>query len=207
MKTGIKAYCVYIFVKNLHFKKNDFNVMNLKKTPMKDKLIKSWNEKRRKQDGLQFQAIEQECSNIQSLAILFSSYYVKNPEFYIREIFDDDFKIYKNNIAELNKLEEVFKNELNYVISYCRENSIKAKDIFIGQGSIPKIFKLDLSFNTIVIMNDIFNILEKNKDLQVNSLERARWASLQIRLKWYKPIIQAYLDKTNWKKISREMLS
>ena len=206
MKTGFRAYAIYLFVKNLHFKDNNFNVMTLKKTPMKDKLLASWNNKRRKQDGIQFQAIEKECSNIKSLAILYSSYYVNNPNFYIREIFEDDFSIYKNNIAELKSLDNFFTNELNHVLMYVKENELKTKDLFVGSGSIPLIFKMNLSFNTLVIMNDLFNILEKNKDLEVNSLEKERWKSLLIRIKWYKPIIKDYLDKTNWKELAYEIL-
>jgi hypothetical protein len=205
-KTGFKAYAVYLFVKNLHFKDNDFNVMRLKKTPMKDKLINSWNKKRRLQDGLKFQAIEEKSGNIKSLALLFASYYMVNNDFYIQQMFNDNFGTYQKNLAELRQLESVFTNDLKSVIIYCREEKLKVRDLLVGLGSIPKIFKMDLSWNTLVILNDLFGIVELNADLQVNSLEKERWLSSKIKLKNYKPIIQDYLNRNNWKEIAQEIL-
>jgi hypothetical protein len=206
-KTGFKAYAVYLFVKNLHFKDNDFNVMYLRRTPMKSKLIDSWNKKRRNQDGLKFQAIEERQDNIKSLALLYASYYVKTDNFYIQQMFEDNFALYQRNIAELRQLDSVFTNDLKSVILYCRENKIKVRELLVGSGTIPKIFKLDLSWNTLVILNDLFGIIEKNENLQVNSLEEGRWQSSKIKLKWYKPIIQDYLKQHNWKKIAEEILT
>ena len=206
-RSGFRAYAVYLFVKNLHFKDNDFNVMKLTKTPMKDKLMDSWNKKRRLQDGIKFQAIEEKTNNIKSLALLYASYYVRNASgFYIQEMFEDNFKTYQNNVAELRSLENVFTNDLNSVIIYCRENKVKLKDLLVGSGSIPKIFKLDLSWNSLVILNDLFDIVELNTDIQVNILEKERWLNSKIKLKNYKPIIQDYLDKKDWKELAQEIL-
>ena len=65
---------------------------------------------------------------------------------------------------------------------------------------------MDLSWNTLVILNDLFGIVELNADLQVNTLEKERWLSSKIKLKKYRPIIKDYLDRNNWKEIAQEIL-
>lgn len=205
--TGFRAYAVYLFVKNLHFKDNDFNVMRLTKTPMRDKLLNSWNKKRRNQDGLKFQAIEERTKNIKSLALLYSSYIINNHgQFYIQEMFDDNFATYQRNMAELRQLEQIFTNDLNDVIIYCRENKVKVKDLLVGTSSIPKIFKMDLSWNSLVIFDELFNIVQLNEGLKVNTLEKERWLNSKLKLKWYRPIIEDYLNRHNWKEIAQNQL-
>ncbi len=204
--TGFKAYACYLFIKNIHFKNNNYNIMNYNSIPMKDKLLNNWNKKRRKQDGIKFQEIEKEFSSIYSLALLFSSYYVKNSNFYIQDIFDDNFEIFKNNYAELKLIKNVLTNDLDCVIMYLNERQIKPINIFVSNTEIPKIFKMGLSFNSIVILNDLFSIIKKNKDLRINSLEKGGWDNVQLNLKWYKSVIQKFLDDYSWKEIVKEIL-
>jgi hypothetical protein len=205
-RSGFRAYAIYLFMRNIHFKDNKFNVMKLTKTPMKDKLLTSWNKKRRLQDGLKFSAIEEKTNNIKSLALLYASYYMQTNDFYIQQIFEDNFRVYQKNVAELRQLENVFTNDLNCVIIYCKENKIKVKSLFVGKDSIPQIFKMDLSWNSLVILNDLFGIVKLNQDLQVNILENGRWLNSKLKLEWYKPIIQDYLNRTNWTEIAQDLL-
>ena len=207
MVTGFNVFCVYIFIKNLQFSDNKYNIMNFSEPPMKEKLLVTWNEKRRKKDGIQFKKIEQKFNSVKPIARLFSSYYIKNPNFYIQDLFDDEFLTYKTNMNELKMLKEVFTIDLKDVILYVHQEKIKTRDLFVSNNSIPKIFKMGLSFNSLVIMNDLFNIMDLNKDLQINTLERARWNQLSINLRWYKPVIQKYLDTQNWKKITQTILN
>ena len=208
MATGFKAYAVYLFVKNLHFKDNEYNVMTLTKTPMKSKLMDSWNKKRRLKDGKKFQAIEEKTDNIQSLALLYASYIVNSPSmsFYIQDMFEDDFREYKNNLAELRQLESVFTNDLQDVIIYCKENKVRFRDVLVGKNSIPKIFKMDLSWNSLVVFDKLFDIVGQNEDLKVNILEKERWLNSKIKIKKYKPIIQDYLKRTNWNELAKNII-
>lgn len=206
MTTGFEAYCLYVFIKQIHFKDNTFNVMNLKKTPMGNKLIKSWNDNRRNKDGLSFQKIESKFNKIKPLARLYSSYYINNPNFYIQDLFDDEFHIYKNNMNELKMIKDVFTNDLLDIISHIKIENTTTKELFVSNSSIPQIFKMGLSFNSLVIMDDIFDIVKLNEKNKINTLEKERWKQLKLLLKWYKPIIQKYLNENNWKELTKQIL-
>ncbi len=203
---GFTAYTTYVFIKNLHFKDNNFNIMNISGIPLHNKLLNSWNNKRRKKDGLKFKSIEEECSNIKQLALLYASYYVENPNFYIQDIFEDDFETYKNNKIILENLKECFTNDLKSVILTSKEEQISPKKLFIADNSLPRIFKMGYSINTLCIMDNLFKILELNKNVAINSLEEGGWENVKLSIKNYKPIIKSYLDKHNWKAITKEIL-
>ena len=117
--TGFRAYAVYLFLKNVHFKDNNYSIMNITNIPMKDKLLDNWNKKRRLQDGIKFREIEKECSEIKQLALLYASYYVEDSNFYIQDIFEDDFQKYKDNITILNNLKEYVINDFQEIINHC----------------------------------------------------------------------------------------
>lgn len=205
--TGFTAYCCYLFIKNIHFKDNDVNIMNIHGIPMKDKLINSWNKKRRKQDGVKFREIENECKDIKSLAFLYSSYYIKNPNFYIQDIFEDTFDIFQKNSIEILYIDELFINDLKEVLNFCREEQLTPQKLFYAKTEIPKIFKLNISFNSLVILNEVFNVVEQNKDIKINPLEEGKWETLKISLVKYKLIIESQLDKYNWKQIIKEVIN
>jgi hypothetical protein len=194
-------------MKQVHFADNNFNVMQLKKTPFQEKLLNRWNEKRRFKDGAKFKDIEKQFTKRSSQALLYGSYIIKNKFFYIQEMFEDNFDTYKKNIAELRQIEQVFTTDLTNVIIHARENKISTKSLFVSENSIPQIFKMQLSFNSIVILNDVFNILELNKNIQINSLEEVRYKELKLNIKKYKMLIQNYLDKSNWKEITKDILT
>ena len=204
--TGFLAYATYCYLKNIHFADNKFNIMTISDVPLKDKLINSWNNKRRKKDGLKFKAIEEECSNIKELALLYSSYYINNSNFYIQEIFEDNFETYQNNKIILNNLKEVFTNDLKDIILHVKHEEINIKELFISSTEIPEIFKRDYSKNTLVILNDLFNIIKLNENININSLEMEAWKNTKLNLICYKQIIQQYLNKEDWKQIAKDIL-
>ena len=204
---GFNAYCVYLYIKNIHFKDNSYDIMSLREIPLKDKLLSSWNNKRRKKDGQKFKAIEEVCSDIKSLALLFSSYYVQDNNFYIQDIFEDDFEIYKKNVSELKLLKEVFINDLKEIITICKEDQIKPLDLLTSKTEIPRIFKIGISINSLVILNKLFKIVELNKNICINSLEKEKWKDITLNLRWYKEIIKSYIKQYDWKTIVKKVLN
>ncbi len=199
--TGINAYAVYLYIKNIHFKNNNHNIITMNMNKFKNKLLNKWNSDRRKVDGFKFKEIQTQYPKKNDLILLFSSYYIKNKNFYIQEIIEDEFNLYKKNVAELNNIEKVLTFDLKSVILLCRENKKSLKDIFIGETSIPKIFKLNLSFNSLIIFNNIFDLINKNKENNINSLEIRRWNDIKINIKKYELIIHQYINSQNWKTI------
>jgi len=207
VSTGFKAYATYIFIKNLHFSNSTFDVMKLTGIPLEKKLIDSWNNKRRKKDGLKFKAIEDECSNIHVLALLYGSYYVKNPNFYIQDIFEDNFETYKKNLVVLKNIKEVLTNDIKCVIMNCKENQIRPKTLFVSSNnSLPKILKMGYGVNTLIVFDYLFDILKANENLVVNELEKEVLQNVRLNIRWMYPIVRSYIDKYDWKAITKEIL-
>ena len=208
MSTGFGAYCLYIAVKKIHFGNKKGNVVLYKKNSLKNKLIDNWNNKRRHKDGRFFQVIEEKYSSSKVLKLLFASYHLNDSNFYVRDILDDNYQIFKDNLYELKNIEEVFTTALESVIIDCIKEKKKIKNLLVSDNSIPEIFNLGLSFNVLVILNNLFNIIEINKDNKLNLLEEERWTSLKINIIKYDLLIEEIYKKYNWeiklKKLLRE---
>lgn len=204
--TGFRAYCVYLYIKKVHYANNSHNIMNLHDIPLANRLLGTWNKKRSGQDGMKFLEIEKQFQTNQDLALLYSSYYLNNPNFYIQELFEDDFDRFRKNKAELKLLKNVLTNDLECVIIHIKSNNVTPINIFTSESQIPQIFKMGLSWNSLVILNKLFNIVALNENIDINSLEMEAWKNVQISLKGYEQIIQSYLEKHDWKSIAKELL-
>ena len=198
MSTGFGAYTLYIAIKKIHFGtiKGDTSLYN--KNSLKNKFIDNWNKIRRNKDGILFQSVENKYKSSKVLKLLFASYYIKDSQFYIQDILEDNFQIFKDNLYELKNIEEVFTNELECVIIECKKNKKKIIDLLVAESSVPEIFNLDLSFNVLVILNNLFNIIELNKDNKLNLLEKERWKKLKRNLIKYDLLINKFITKKNW---------
>lgn len=195
--SGYKAYSIYLSVKHSHFKNNNYNVMSGKYSK---KFLNKWNTNRAKSDGYIFQEIQKKYRNIKVLKLLFSTYYVNNSNFFIRDIITDDFKIFKKNLEYLKEIEKNFTIDFeNVILNY------KLTDILISENSIPEIFKLGYSWNFLVIMNNSFNIVGKNKDIKINSLEEAKWNEIKVNLEKYNMVISEFIEY-DWKQIIKSLI-
>ena len=204
--TGFNAYVIYIAIKNIHFSNSKFDITKHKKIPFKDKLINNWNKTRRLKDGNKFYEIEKKFNTLNSLTFLYSSYYIHNSNFYIQEILEDNFNKVKKNLAELKNIKDIYTNDFYDVIIYCKENNLKAKDLFFNEGRIPPIFNLDISINSLIILNELFDIVKLNEKNKINDLEKERWLSFKIILNKYKLIINNFITQENWKKITNNII-
>lgn len=206
-KTGFEAYCYYIFIKNIHFKDNDFNIMKTTDDFGKKKLLSAWNKNRSNKDGWKFQKINNYFNTRKKLIRLFSFYYVNNSKFYINSLFEDEFKTYKNNIAELNNLEDTFTNDLQDIILNSKDEEKPLGEYFISNGGIPRIFKCGISWNSLIVFNEVFDIIGKNSSITMSELEKERWDEIKIKLRKYRLIVEEFINGKDWKTITKIKLN
>jgi hypothetical protein len=207
MISGFNAYCLYLGVKKMHFNNSKFDASTLKKNPFKDKLLNNWNKERSSKDGALFQEINTKFNNTQTLVLLYASYYIKDKDFYVRHIIDERYETFKKNIYEIQNIDKIFTTDLKSVIIYSKENKLKIKDLFISTNSIPKIFKMKISYNSLVILEKVFNIIELNKDIKMNLIEERRWKDEICTLKQYTKIVDKHFKDVNWKELTKNYLT
>ncbi len=198
-KTGFNAYTNYIFIKQIHFKDNDFNIVcGLRLETLREKYLAKWNKSRRNKDGEIFQRIEEKYPSNYVQKLLFSTYYLDDKHFYIRSILEDDYKLFKESLYYLKNVEDNFTIALERVIINCIKEKIKIKDLLISEKYIPEIFNLDLTFNSLAILDSVFNFAKLNKNIELNLLEEETWNETLINLRKYRMIIDRFIKNIDW---------
>ena len=142
--TGFKAFCVYCHIKHVHFSNSKHSITKVKGTPLKNKLIGTWNKTKYKVDGRLFLEVEKKYPHTQKMGLLYSSYYMNNSKFYIRDMIEEEYEQFRQNTYELKNIEQTFTNDLQNVIVSLQEDKCKFQDILTSSTSIPQIFKMNL---------------------------------------------------------------
>ena len=138
----------------------------------KDYFINSWNKKRAKKDGHFFQKLENFLPRDRMKFIrFFSYYYIKDLNIYIKDILDDEFRIYEFNEYQLCHIKEGVKTDFRAILNFADRNNKTIKDVF-RCDKIPPIFKLydigRISVYSLIIFNEIFNL---TRDVNINKLD------------------------------------
>ena len=175
--TGFNAYLFYVYTK-IHFSSKKFNI--LEKKLNKDKYIKSWNNARADRDGLLFQRIENYLPrNKMKFIRCFSYYFLANPNFYLIEILESQFKLYKYNEFQLNKIEEVIKTDFRYILYFKERNKRKLKDVFRSKNKLPAVFRLyekkKISVFGLLVFEKMFNIIDNVNYERLDFLEKEKY--------------------------------
>lgn len=168
-RTGFYAYIFYVRTK-LYYNSKKYDILTKKIN--KNKYIKSWNNKRANKDGMMFLEIENFLPRKRMNFIRFYSYYyLQNSNFYIREIMDSDFKLYRYYEMQLNSIKEVFKSDFRYILFFIYKNKIKLKNIFRSK-TLPIIFQMyerkKISIFSLLIFENLFHII---KNINFNNLD------------------------------------
>lgn len=190
--TGFEAYLLYIVVHKMHFG-SKFDITS--DFIPRNKLIHSWNE-RVHRDGKLFYKVEEVLQTRKRMTLAMCYYHLESPEFYIIRMIEDNFELFHQREAERNNLVDSFKYDMLRVITDC--SKMKFKDIIFSSGC-PKIFKLDLSPFTLVILDKLFNFNDKIDLGGVNGLEKKKTERYKNSLYKFKRIVYKELDGIDWK--------
>ena len=206
MVTGFNAYRIYICIKKIHFNlDNDYNIM--RGIVKKDRFLKHWNKIRSKMDGGFFKSVEKDVPNWNTLIRLFATYYIRNPNFYIKDIVGTKLKVFKANESELENLKECVSNDLIKLIKICKDDNIKPKELF-NFISLPLIFKYtnEISWNSIIVFDSVFNINESVDEKKLNEIDLLKWLQYKTILINYRHIIKDFIIDVNWKEHIKNIL-
>jgi hypothetical protein len=206
--TGFNAYWIYVNVKQMHFGSEKYDITK-SGFAKKQLFISKWNSERVARDGKLFFQIEERYPSANDLVKLYSVYYYNDTNFYVNDILNDRFDLFKKRQLEIANINVVFNNDLNTVIMHCIENKVKISEVLFQEGIIPKILTLDISPFTVCIFNMIFKLTDKININSFNVLEKKKATVLQIKLDKFQKIYYTVLSKdiTEWKKIIRRELT
>ena len=193
--SGINAYIANIAIKHVYFK-----TLKMPSKQFGRKYIKKWNESVRHRDGIFYYKINEKYPDIKVLKLLFAIYYLENSNYYVLNIIEDEFKLFDWYIRELKNIEDEFVTQTTGILLDCKKKRIKFKDLLVSKKGIPKIFKMNLSYNILVTYNRIFDIIGLNKENKLNVLEKEIWDDVKNKLIGYDRLISRHIDY-DWKKL------
>lgn len=205
--TGFHAYEVYIYTKMVHFTKGKFDITKCigKDLPRKKQLIKKWNDDRRKKDGMIFKEIQTLYPSTEELIRLYAAYWLNDPEFFNRNIIEDNFETYKRFKVDLINAERVFRLDVQEIFERCTEDRVKMSElIYPINNSIPTIFRMGLSPISLVILNELYAIDRSIEDIEVSFLEEKKLNRSKIILNKLKPIIYNYISSDKWREVIQD---
>ena len=175
--TGFNAYIFYIRTK-VHFNSKKYNIIDNKID--KDKYIRPWNKKRADRDGLLFQSIEKYLPrNRMKFIRCFAYYYLQNPNFYLTDILESKFKLYKYNEFQFNCVKEVVISDFRYILYFADKNKRSLKDVFRNKKHLPAVFRLyekkKISIFGLLVFEKMFNISEHINFEKLDFLEKEKY--------------------------------
>jgi hypothetical protein len=209
-KTGFKAFWFYNTVTKMHFGKGKYNVME-QKLPRREVFVKSWNDKYRNRSGHLFQKIEKYLPEKRySYIKLFAFYWIKKSNYYVTDIFSDDFKLYKTYEYELNNLEEVVEKDFINILNFCQSKGLKLKQFFFSKRGFPPVLKIyekeKISVHSLIAFNIAFNIHNRIDTKTLDIIEEEKFKKIeQIWVDYYK-IVLPYFSKIDWKQFFKTLI-
>ena len=207
--SGFLSYHVYIAIKNLHFKNNSYNITKMP-LPKRDVFMRNWNLKRVNTDGTLFQRIQNKVSSKGSLIALYSAYWAKNPDFYILDILEDDYLIYKHHLMDLRNVEDTLKVDFMYVKEKVENSKLTYNEFFRTPQLMMYAGKI--SPVSLAIFDKLFNInyylTEEMKSEDINILFRTKWDDLyKVFFKKFYPTISEYIDLPSIKEYIKKLIT
>jgi hypothetical protein len=193
---GYEAFRVYSGLKHLHFKQIKWNILE---DELPHRIEKQWNEKRYKTDGPLFHAIESKFSTRKQLIDVMTPYIMKDQNFHVSSILDDNFLQYRNYLKTFDT--ETLTTEFMTIAHEVHQKKINEQDLLFGQK--PHLLKLyqrkSISFNTLKYFHKYTNFLKDDVEyasqFDTNKINRTKFLLAKYELLVY--------DRLEWSKWHR----
>lgn len=198
--TGFEAYWTYVTVKKLYFE-GSYDIR--KGLPRKQMFLQKWNQSRVNRDGVFFLKINEKVPQLHELIYLYSFYYWENPDFYVTDIIDDNFRTYVKYRKELKDWRRSFESQWLTIVLHCKENKIRIVDLLTSRdkSQCPDILKMNLSPLTLIVLNHVFNFVENIDMKALNILDRERMKRKLSVINKMTNLFKSRLEKENWKEV------
>ena len=195
--TGFRSYWIYNLIRYVHFNSNKFNIID--GLARKSTYLKKWNDEMiNRRDSLLFMKIDEMFSGKQDKLIrLMSYYYIKNPKFYVTEIFDDNFSTFKNYEWEVNHLKEVLEKDFMFICLWSVSKNIPLNAIFKTR-KMNVLFKMyekkKISIHSLICLDEAFRFIDRIDVSKLNIVEEEKFKTYKKLIDNYSQIIYKYLD-------------
>lgn len=189
MTTGFNAYHIYNTVKYIYFPGKKYDIIK-HQLPRREVFVKKWNnEVINRKDSLYFLNLEKDYTKEQLIRMM-SIYYLDNNKFYVTNIFDDEFYLYKKGESDLNNLDLVIETDLLKLLYITKSNNVPISNIFKYKDKIPFIYTLYekgiIRLNSLVAFGTVTKINNFDNYKATNIIE-------EEKIKKYKKIFDKYL--------------
>lgn len=193
-KTGFKAYHLYNFLRHIFFPgKKSYIIEDLDKLPRRNQFLKKWNDDIvNKKESLFWEKIEK-LFNSYSMYRLFSYYYITDKSFYITDIIEDDFKLFRKYENELNNLKDVIELDFLKISLLSIKNNVPIDNIFKSNKKLPTIFKFYdkdiISFHSLIAFDIRYQLMGNINIDNLNIVEEEKLKKYNIIINKYSKII------------------
>lgn len=197
MSTGFGSYHIFHVITKMHFRRGKYNV-SIMKLPKKDVWLKKWNnEMINRMDSLMFYKLDQKYTK-DELIRMFSYYWINDNSFYISDIFNDDFKLFKRNEWQLKNIKEVLEDDFLKILIFSIKNNISLNRIFKGDDTYSILLRLfdkkKISINSLIGFNIGFNFFEKIDYYRLNLVQKDKYKKYEIIFDKYTKIVYKGFD-------------
>ena len=195
--TGFNSFWIYNAVKYVHFNGKKSNI--LEKLPRREVYLNKWNEEmiNRRDSMYFFKLDEMFLGKKENLIRCYAYYYIRNKQFYVTEIFDEDFKLYKDMEWELEHIKVVIENDFLKIMIYALEQKKKLDEIF-KSTSLSDVFymydKKTISIRTLMALEKSFKMLEKLDRTKLNIIEKNKIEKYEKIFEKYYLIVYKYFE-------------
>jgi len=197
MDSGFRSYHIYNVVKYMHFrsKKYDISKNPLAKTSI---FLKKWNDEMvNRPDSLAFYKLDKLYDN-KKLIRLFSYYFLRNQNFYVFDIIDDEFQLFKKYERELITLKDTLELDFLRIYHLAVKNKKSMREILFSKKGIPLVFKIfdrkKISVHTLLALHLVWGIGDKINIDNLNIVEEEKYKVYRMIFDKYHNIVYKYFN-------------
>jgi len=206
--SGFEAYQYFHTMKHVHFADNDFDVTRCKTLPNRRGLVNKWNREEIDLNGHIFQKINMDNTNRNNMILLFASYWIQTPDFFVRDIIQDKYKTFKDNVSCIKRAEKVFEADVYKVLEYCEKKKITIKKYFYSPDTLYHIRRTEfISKNSIILLNQCLDFFNKLNYDSLNFIEQSKYDYYKVFFKKYWMILKRYIGGIDWKLKLKDILN
>jgi len=202
--TGFNQFWIYSALKYVYFKSKTYDITK-HRLPRRETYIHQWNSGRKDRDGILFFKLDKRIPPHKKTYIrLFAYYYLmKDTNFHISAVYDDEFKLFDKYEYEIRNLKTVVGGDFLRFVNYAIKKKIKIKRLFISESGLPFVFKMfdqnKISIHSLIVFNDIFKIYDKITLDKLNIVEKEKLKRYELIFDKYKPLVYDFINDVDWK--------
>jgi len=196
MLKPFEAYQIYNALK-LHFESGTYDALKYK-----FRTSATQNSFLKRKDRYYFAKLARKYPDQQTLVDFLVANFSSGKSCWAGNLLDTEAeKRYAEWVRKRDSFSYHFGNEVDYLLNYCQENSMKFDDLFVAKsGSYPRLVELhckgDISLETVTVLDEMVEFM-KNQSIT----ETIFWPEFSRTLLKYRPFLRESVDLKKCKQI------